>query len=110
MIPVNSRLRPDPPRPVRSAVMDAAPVSPPANGHVVLDTRRDDGFASLRTPAPPRAERYELGRSLRERAPRADLAHWAPAPDRVDPVQQLAEAHRGRLPRLVPVRVGRMIA
>jgi uncharacterized protein (DUF2252 family) len=110
MIPVNRPVHPVAPLPVGSAVMDAAPVSPPSDGLVVLKTRRDDGFASLRAPAPPRAERYELGRSLRERSPRSDLAHWTPAPDRADPVQQLVDAHEGRLPWLVPVRVGRMIA
>ena len=90
--------------------MDAAPVSPPPNGHVVLNTGRDDGFASLRTPARPRAERYELGRSLRERAPRSNLGHWTPAAGRTDPVQQVIEANEGRLPWLVPVRIGRMVA
>ena len=79
------------------------------NGHVVLDTA-DDGFASLRRRARPRAERYELGRSLRERAPRSNLGHWAPADDRVDPVQQLISAHEGRVQWLIPVRVGRMVA
>jgi uncharacterized protein (DUF2252 family) len=90
--------------------MDAAPVSAPPNGHVMLDTSRDGGFASLRTPAPPRAERYRLGRSLRGRTPRSDLALWTPAPDRADPVQQIVDAHEGRVPWLIPVRVGRMIA
>jgi uncharacterized protein (DUF2252 family) len=90
--------------------MDVAPVSPPPNGHVVLEISRDQGFASLRAPAPPRAARYELGRSLRERAPRSGLANWTPPPDRVDPVEQLVEAHQGRLEWLIPVRVGRMIA
>jgi uncharacterized protein (DUF2252 family) len=89
--------------------MAAAPVSPLPDGHVVLDTGRSTGFASLRAPAPPRAERYELGRSLRERSPRSDLAHWSPAPDRADPVEQITDAHEGRLPWLIPVRVGRMI-
>src|SRR6266545_5896996 len=80
------------------------------NGHVVLDAARDDGFASLRLPARPRAERYELGRRLRERAPRSDLAYWTPADDRVDPVQQLISAHEGRVSWLIPIRVGRMVA
>ena len=39
----------------------------PTSGHVVLDTGRGDGFASLRRPAMPRSERYDLGRSLRFR-------------------------------------------
>ncbi|MFI5493699.1 DUF2252 domain-containing protein [Actinoplanes sp. NPDC051859] len=72
--------------------------------------QEDDGFSSLRRPGRPRAERYELGRSLRERSPRANLAHWAPAPDRADPVAQLVAAHEGRLDWLIPVRVGRMAA
>jgi len=91
-------------------MMEATPVSPPPGSHVVPGPRRDNGFFSLRAPAPSRTERYELGRSLRERSPRSDLAHWAPAADRADPVQQIVEAHEGRLPWLVPVRVGRMIA
>jgi uncharacterized protein (DUF2252 family) len=83
-----------------------------AHGHSVLDldTPADDGFASLRRPTRTRAERYELGRSLRERAHRSDLGHWAPADDRPDPLHQLAEAHEGRVPELIPVRVGRMVA
>ena len=59
------------------------PIEAPRHGHVVLDTRRDEGFTSLRRHAPPRAERYELGRSLRDRSPRSDLAHWRPASGRV---------------------------
>jgi uncharacterized protein (DUF2252 family) len=82
----------------------------PATGHVVLDSAGDAGFASLRRQARPRSERYELGRSLRQRAHRADLAFWAPPPDRADPVRQVADANEGRLAWLVPVRVGRMIA
>ena len=70
----------------------------------------DDGFTSLRRPARPRAERYEMGRALRERAHRTDMAYWTPAPDRVDPVRQIVAAHEGRVDRLIPVRVSRMIA
>ena len=82
----------------------------PSNGHVVLAGGRDEGFASLRRPARARAERYELGRSLRERAHRSEMGHWAPPPYRVDPVRQIAEAHEGRVESLIPVRVGRMVA
>ena len=82
----------------------------PSNGHVIHESGHDEGFVSLRRPARPRAERYELGRSLRERAHRSDLALWTPPPDRADPVGQLVDAHVGRLPWLIPVRVGRMVA
>ena len=79
-------------------------------GHVVFDSGSDEGFTSLRRPTRSRAGRYELGRSLRERAHRSDLAVWAPATDRADPVQQIIDAHEGRLDWLIPVRVGRMVA
>ena len=76
----------------------------------VLDTGPDEGFASLRRPARPRKERYELGRSLRERAHRSDTAFWTPARDRAAVLQQLTDAHEGRVSWLVPVRIGRMLA
>ena len=82
----------------------------PANGHVVIDTGREDGFASLRRAGRPRAERYELGRSLRERAHRSDMAYWAAPDGRVDPVDQVREANQGRRPELVPIRIGRMVS
>ena len=84
--------------------------APSTRGLFGVGTRDDDRFASLRRSAPPRAERYELGRSLRERAHRSDMAAWSPPPDRADPVRQIADAHTGRVPELVPVRVGRMVA
>jgi uncharacterized protein (DUF2252 family) len=68
------------------------------------------GFTSLRRPATPRAERYVLGRRLRQRAPRAALGDWAPADDRPDPVDVIVSSHAGRLDWLIPVRVGRMVA
>src|SRR6188768_1905149 len=82
----------------------------PATGHIVLDTAQDDGFTSLRRPARPRAERYGLGRSLRERAHRSGMAHWTRPDDRADPVQQVIEQNRGRQPWLIPIRVGRMVS
>jgi uncharacterized protein (DUF2252 family) len=76
----------------------------------VLGLDRDDSYASLRRPATPRAQRYELGRSLRDRAPRSGLGDWTPSADRRDPVDQVAAAHEGRLPALIPIRIGRMVA
>src|SRR4051812_45309727 len=81
----------------------------PANGHIVLDSGADGGFTSLRRQGRPRAERYELGRSLRERAHRSDMAHWRPPADRRDPVQQVIDQNVGRQPWLIPIRIGRMI-
>ncbi|MEU4428091.1 DUF2252 domain-containing protein [Actinoplanes sp. NPDC024001] len=70
----------------------------------------DEGFTSLRRTAAPRAQRYEIGRSLRDRSPRSDMAHWRAPDARVDPVRQVAASHEGRVEHLIPVRVGRMIA
>ncbi|MGH8971017.1 MAG: DUF2252 domain-containing protein [Actinomycetes bacterium] len=78
--------------------------------HVALASTGDQGFASLRHPATPRAERYALGRALRERAHRSDLGKWEEHPARRDPVEQIVESHHGRTASLVPVRVGRMAA
>jgi uncharacterized protein (DUF2252 family) len=83
---------------------------PPHVGHPVLGAARDEGFGSLRRRARPRAERYELGRSLRDRSPRSGLGTWNAPDDRPDPVQQIIEAHEGRVPWLIPVRVARMMA
>lgn len=87
--------------------MDA---TPSISSHVVLGSTGDEGFTSLRRPARPRAERYEIGRSLRERSPRSDMSQWRPGDDRPDPVRQVIASHEGRLPWLVPVRIGRMMA
>lgn len=78
--------------------------------HRVLDAADPAGFASLRRPAPPRHERYALGRSLRRRAGRSTLGHWDPPADRTDPVDQVVATNAGRVERLIPVRIGRMTA
>jgi uncharacterized protein (DUF2252 family) len=51
----------------------------------------------------------ERGRQARKRASRSSQASWAPGPDRVDPLQVLAEQDATRVPQLVPVRYGRML-
>src|SRR5690348_9356259 len=46
----------------------------------------------------------------RRTVPRSAHAKWAPAPDRADPVDVLRTQARDRLPELVPLRHGRMLA
>ncbi|CAN3128087.1 DUF2252 domain-containing protein [Mycobacterium sp. smrl_JER01] len=78
--------------------------------HTVLADTDSSAYHSLRQRPVTRAERYALGKSLRKRVPRRSLADWSPPPDRPDPVHLIEVSHQGRLDRLVPVRVGRMIA
>ena len=72
--------------------------------------RHPGAYSSLRRPAPPRQERYALGRTLRQRAGRSALGHWDPPADRTDPVELVMATNEGRVTRLVPVRIGRMAA
>ncbi len=60
--------------------------------------------------APSLAERLAAGRSLRARVPRSAHADWKPAGDRPDPVDLLEASNRNRVPGLVPIRYGRMLA
>ena len=76
----------------------------------VLGGALDRGFASLRERPTPRDQRYELGRALRKQVPRSSLGDWAPPDGRSGPVDQIIASHDGRVPWLVPVRVGRMAA
>src|SRR6478672_6787447 len=64
----------------------------------------------LRTGLPSDQERRAAGRSLRQKVKRGDLGRWRHKEDRPDPVDLVEMAHSGRLERLVPVRIGRMVA
>ncbi|HEX4257672.1 MAG TPA: DUF2252 family protein, partial [Streptosporangiaceae bacterium] len=55
-------------------------------------------------------QRKRAGQALRTNLRRSDQGSWAPRPDRPDPVDLLEENNRPRLPDLVPVRYGRMLA
>jgi uncharacterized protein (DUF2252 family) len=62
-------------------------------------------------PGEPGSERRrQAGRALRKQVPRSDHGSWSPAPDRPDPLDLLEADNRPRLPDLVPVRYGRMLA
>ncbi len=78
--------------------------------HTVLAEIDSGAYHSLRQRPVTRAERYALGKSLRNRVPRRSLADWAPPPDRPDPIHLIEVSHEGRLENLIPIRVGRMAA
>jgi uncharacterized protein (DUF2252 family) len=50
------------------------------------------------------------GREQRSPVPRSSHGPWTPPPDRPDPVAILEEQARTRVPDLVPIRYGRMVA
>src|SRR5256885_3081314 len=52
----------------------------------------------------------ERGREQRRHVPPLSHAQWEPPPDRPDPVDILEEQARTRVPDLVPIRYGRMVA
>ena len=56
------------------------------------------------------ADRMAEGRALRQRIPRGEHARWRRRPDRADPLATLRAQDADRLPELVPIRYGRMLA
>jgi catechol 2,3-dioxygenase-like lactoylglutathione lyase family enzyme len=52
----------------------------------------------------------KVGKGARKLASRSSQAVWEPGPDRVGPLEVLAEQDLTRVPELVPVRYGRMLA
>ncbi|MDT5339842.1 MAG: hypothetical protein QOD90_5347 [Mycobacterium sp.] len=79
------------------------------HGHTVLAEADGATYRSLRQRPVTRAERYALGKSLRKRVPRKSLADWTAPAGRPSPVDLINDSHRGRVDRLIPVRVGRMV-
>ena len=56
------------------------------------------------------AERAERGKAARAAVPRESHAEFDPPPDRPDPLGLLEEQAKARVPELVPIRWGRMMA
>ena len=75
-----------------------------------MNIARDRMTNELRIPLPTHKERKAAGRALREKVKRGDLGRWRPTLNRRDPVDLVEMAHVGRLERLIPLRVGRMVA
>ena len=55
-------------------------------------------------------ERAARGKGARDRAPRTDHAAWEASADRPDPIDILEAQSATRVPELVPIRYGRMLA
>jgi hypothetical protein len=54
-------------------------------------------------------ERYAEGKALRDKCPRQSHAGWKPAKGRRDPVEMVLASEHGRIPKLLPLRHGRMV-
>jgi uncharacterized protein (DUF2252 family) len=80
----------------------------PAQAMVDIDGRR---FAvPARVPHLTPAERAARGKAARAKLPRSSHAVWEPVPGRPDPIALLEEQAETRVPDLVPIRYGRMLA
>ena len=63
-----------------------------------------------RAGPPTRAQQVEAGAAARRQLGRRSLGAYAPAADRPDPVSIIAAQDANRVPELVPIRNGRMLA
>ncbi len=55
-------------------------------------------------------ERAAAGKTARNKVPRSSHGEWKPAARRRDPVKVLEDQDKNRVPELVPIRFGRMLA
>ena len=62
------------------------------------------------TVRPGRKERRAAGKALRDRVPHEQHQEWSPPRSRRDPVDLVIESSQGRIPDLIPIRYGRMMA
>ncbi len=74
----------------------AIPQAPTKSQHVDLDAAAEESAAA--------------GRAARQGAPRSSHGEWEPAKGRKDPVKLLENQDKSRVPELVPIRYGRMLA
>ena len=61
-------------------------------------------------PAVLPSDRESVGKAARAKTPRSSHAFWEAGPDRPDPVETLERQDATRVPELVPIRHGRMLA
>ena len=77
-----------------------------ATGTTTRPERRASPRPEHRTPQ----ERAAIGKTARTAAPRSSHAAWEPVTDRPDPIALLEAQATTRVPELVPIRYGRMLA
>ncbi len=61
-------------------------------------------------PHHSRAELHAMGKALRDKCPRTSHAEWKPPHTRPDPIRLVLQADEGRIPDLLALRHGRMVA
>ncbi len=86
----------------------AAPQSPAPETDPVLAPIADFPRIDLRTGVESWDKRRHAGKRLRAEVPFSAQGAFASDPERPDPVVLIEEAHRGRQPHLIPLRVARM--
>src|ERR1035438_1798978 len=57
-----------------------------------------------------REERRKAGRACRDNVSRLSQAHFDPKARKFDPIELMKDAHKGRLPELIPLKFARMSA
>lgn len=55
-------------------------------------------------------DRFAEGKALRDKVPRAEQGRWKSPRGRLSPIDVLRSSDRSRLPELLPIRYGRMLA
>jgi uncharacterized protein (DUF2252 family) len=75
-----------------------------------LTTKAGNTHKHAPVPHPSPAERVLLGKSARATVPREAIAEFEASASRTDPVALLEEQALSRVPELVPIRYGRMLA
>jgi uncharacterized protein (DUF2252 family) len=75
-----------------------------------MATMTEPRLSGAAVPHPSVAERVATGKAARKAVPRSTHATWDPPGDRPDPVDALERQAATRVPELVPIRYGRMLA
>lgn len=73
------------------------------------DQRRGNEPVPSLKSHPTKEELQAIGKNLRDKCPRQSHAEWQAAPDRANPLALMKKSNRGRMPRLIPIRHGRML-
>jgi uncharacterized protein (DUF2252 family) len=111
--PARTRRRAPDPATVSTRRRTASPARTPSAARTATATRAP-AAPPARLPEQshgrPHAERLAEGKAMRNRVARDAVSGWLPHPRRADPVELLIASSHGRVPELVPIRYGRMLA